>query len=364
LPLGQELGEGAPALPLGIAIFSRGQAAQMGDEGSAISETVGADAIGNAGGENLLGAAAADAEQEFEGGAVDAGAGQRLELRMMGLILLYQRGFGGTGASNMLVRASAKCKLAGEKSTCYNVTYRKLYPMTPAAALVPASDPWHDLARLVLDAVSSPVTRLMYAKALADFFLWWEGQGRPPFQRATVQAHRAWLEGKSYAPSTVNQRLAAIKKLAREAAANGWLPQEIAGAIASVPGAKQQGTRAGNWLTKAQAEALLHAPDPSTLKGKRDRIILALLVGCGLRRAEAVQLSVEDVQQRDSRWVLVDLRGKHGRIRTVPVPAWVQQALEIWTAARPTDFRDAHIRSRVSELQAAAPPGVSSRKRR
>jgi integrase len=77
----------------------------------------------------------------------------------------------------------------------------------------------------------------------------------------------------------------------------------------------------------------LHAPDPATLKGKRDRLILALLVGCGLRRAEAVKLTVEDVQQRDGRWVLVDLRGKHGRIRTVPVPAWVQQALEIWTAA-------------------------------
>ena len=53
-------------------------------------------------------------------------------------------------------------------------------------------------------------------------------------------------------------------------------------------------------------------------------------MGCGLRRAEAAALTVEQVQQRDSRWVIVDLRGKHGRIRTVPVPAWVKQAVDGW----------------------------------
>jgi integrase/recombinase XerD len=187
--------------------------------------------------------------------------------------------------------------------------------------------------RLVLDAVSSPSTRLLYAKALDDFFRWREEQGRPPFSRAAVQAHRAFLESKGYAASTVNQRLAAIKKLAREAAANGLLDAETAAGIDQVAGVKQQGTRAGNWLTKAQAEALINCPDPRTLKGKRDRAILALLMGCGLRRGEAVALTMEHIQQRDGRWVIVDLRGKHGRIRTVPVPAWVKQAIDLWSDA-------------------------------
>ena len=138
--------------------------------------------------------------------------------------------------------------------------------------------------RLVLDAVSSPSTRMMYGKALADFFAWWREQGSPPFSRAAGQAHRAVLESKGYAPSTINQRLAAIKKLAREAAANGLLDASVAAAIDQVAGVKQQGVRAGNWLTRAQAEALINCPDPSTLKGKRDRALLALLLGCGLRR--------------------------------------------------------------------------------
>jgi integrase len=187
--------------------------------------------------------------------------------------------------------------------------------------------------RLVLDAVSSPSTRTMYGKALDDFFLWREEQGRPAFSRAAVQAHRAALESKGYSPSTINQRLAAVKKLAREAAANGLLAAGIAAGIDQVPGVKQQGTRAGNWLTKAQAEALINCPDPETLKGKRDRALLALLVGCGLRRAEAAGLTAGDIQQRDGRWVIVDLRGKHGRIRTIAVPAWVKQAVDLWCQA-------------------------------
>ena len=187
--------------------------------------------------------------------------------------------------------------------------------------------------RLVLDAVCSPSTRTMYGKALADFFGWWREQGSPPFSRAAVQAHRAVLENKGYAPSTINQRLAAIKKLAREAAANGLLDASVAAAIDQVPGVKQQGVRAGNWLTRAQAEALINCPDPATLKEKRDRPLLALLVRCGLRRGEAVELTLEHIQQRDGRWVIVDLRGKHGRLRSIAVPAWVKQAVDLWVDA-------------------------------
>src|SRR5690606_19647011 len=134
---------------------------------------------------------------------------------------------------------------------------------------------------------SSPITRAMYGKALDDFFGWWEGQGRPTFGRATVQVHRTWLEERGYSDSTINQRLAAVRKLAREAALNGLLAPEIAAGIDQVPGAKQRGTRAGNWLTRDQAQQLINLPDPKTLKGKRDQAVLALLVGCALRRSEA-----------------------------------------------------------------------------
>lgn len=200
-------------------------------------------------------------------------------------------------------------------------------------ALVPAPEGFSLLRRLVLDAVSSPLTRAMYGTALDSFFLWWEGQGRPPFARAAVQAHRAWLEQQQYSPSTVNQRLAAIKKLAREAAASGLLAPDVAAGIDQVSGAKLTGNRAGNWLTRDQAQALINLPDAETRKGKRDRAVLGLLVGCALRRSEAAHLNFSDIQQRDGRWVIVDLRGKHGHIRTVPVPGWVKLAVDEWASA-------------------------------
>jgi integrase len=79
--------------------------------------------------------------------------------------------------------------------------------------------------------------------------------------------------------------------------------------------------------------ALLQAPNVETLKGKRDRAILSLLIGCGLRRSEMAALDLAGLQQRQGRWVLPDLTGKGGRARTVPLPAWVKRALDLWTEA-------------------------------
>ena len=74
-------------------------------------------------------------------------------------------------------------------------------------------------------------------------------------------------------------------------------------------------------------------PDRSTLKGKRDYVIIALLVGCVLRRQELASLTIEDIQLREGRWVIIDLRGKGGRIRTVAVPIWIKQAIDTWKTA-------------------------------
>jgi integrase len=128
-------------------------------------------------------------------------------------------------------------------------------------------------------------------------------------------------------------QLSAIRKLAAEAADNRLLDADLAAGIAKVRGVKNEGVRAGNWLTREQARELLLAPDTSTLKGKRDRAILAVLLGCGLRRSEVVRLEVDQVEQREKCWVIVDFRGKGGRKRTVPVPAWVKNAIDVWRAA-------------------------------
>ncbi len=186
------------------------------------------------------------------------------------------------------------------------------------------------LIRLAVDGVS-PATRRAYTTALRDFLAWWAEQGRPPLRRAVVQAWRTSLEESGKKPGVVNQRLAAVRKLAREAAANGYLPWEAATGILEVEGIKQRGIRTGKWLTRAQAEKLINVPDKTTTKGRRDRATLALLIGCGLRRSEVAALTTAHVQQREGRWLIVDLRGKHGRVRSVAVPSWVKALLDDWT---------------------------------
>src|SRR5262249_14307591 len=97
------------------------------------------------------------------------------------------------------------------------------------------------------------------------------------------------LEARRLAPSTINLRLAAVRRLAFEAADTGLLSPELAAGIARVKGAKRIGVRLGNWLTADQSRTLLAAPDGQTTKGRLDRAILALMLGCGLRRGEQIQ---------------------------------------------------------------------------
>src|SRR5215469_18378602 len=110
---------------------------------------------------------------------------------------------------------------------------------------------------------------------------------------------------------------------------------------ARVKGVPSRGVRLGNWLSVQQAQKLLNAPDATTPKGLRDRAILAVLLGCGLRRSEVAALTVGHIQQRDGRWCIVGLVGKHGRVRTVPMPTWVKVAIDAWTA--PASIADGHV---------------------
>ena len=153
------------------------------------------------------------------------------------------------------------------------------------------------------------------------------------FQQDSGSRYRISLEQRHYASTTINLRLAAVRRLASEAADCGLLSADLAAGIRRVKGAKRLGVPVGNWLTAEQGKRLLSTADSASLRGKRDYVTLAILLGCGLRRAELTALRVEDIQQREEHWVIADLVGKGGHIRTVPVPDWVKAGIDAWTAA-------------------------------
>jgi integrase len=194
---------------------------------------------------------------------------------------------------------------------------------------------WLQLKSLALAAVSSAHSKRAYEGALDAWRAWHESSGEPArlFSKASVHKYRESLEGRGLAPSTINVQLSAIRRLCVEAADNGLIAPELAAGIARVRSVPRHTTRMGNWLTVDQAQDLLDAPDRETLTGKRDRAILGVLIGCALRRSEAATLTFEHIQQREGRWVIVDLVGKGRRFRTIPIQPWVKVLIDEWATA-------------------------------
>ena len=185
----------------------------------------------------------------------------------------------------------------------------------------------------VLNSLTSPASRRVYEYAIDHFIAWYCSEPRLAFNRIVVVRYRMHLESRGLAANTINQQLAAVRRLAHEAADAGLLSPELAAGISRVKGVKQLGFRSGNWLTAEQCSQVLKHAGGDNLRAKRDYAMLAMLFGCGLRRSELVGLRVDEVQMRQGHWAIVDLIGKGGHIRTVPIPGWVKAALDAWAAA-------------------------------
>ncbi len=189
----------------------------------------------------------------------------------------------------------------------------------------------------VLNSLTSADAQRGYRHAIDEFVDWYCSEPRLAFNRTVVLRYRSHLESRQLAPGTINLRLGAVRRLAYEAADCGLLSADLTTGIRRVKGVKKLGVRLGNWLTAEQGQALWQAPDAQRLKGRRDRALLALLLACGLRRHEVVTLTLDHLQQLEEHWAIVDLIGKGGHVRTVPLPDWVRSELEEWLAAAGID---------------------------
>jgi len=200
----------------------------------------------------------------------------------------------------------------------------------------------------VLNSLPAASSQESYGHAIDEFIGWYCSEPRLAFNRTVVLRYWFFLEQSNLAPSTINVRLAAVRRLAYEAADTGLLSPELAAGIRRVKGAKRLGVRIGNWQTVEQSKKLLQGLQADTVRGKRDRAILALLIGCGFRRAELVGLTRQDFQIREEHWVVADLIGKGKHIRTVPVPTWAKHAVDEWINV--ASIADGPIFCRVNRL--------------
>jgi site-specific recombinase XerD len=169
---------------------------------------------------------------------------------------------------------------------------------------------------MVIDGLPSENSRRAYQRHLQDFFVWYAEENRPELNKALIQRYVKSLRAAKLSSSSINQKLSAIRKLATEAEDNNSIDSRLASRIRAVKGVPSRGRRTSNWLTKEDAQKWLNAPNIKMLKGVRDRALLAILIGCGLRRAEAAVLSFHHIEQREGRWAIVDIVGKRDNILT------------------------------------------------
>ena len=186
------------------------------------------------------------------------------------------------------------------------------------------------IIEMVIDGLPSENSRRAYQRALEEFFVWHASENRPELNKALINRYVKFLREQKFSSASINQKLSAIRKLATEAEDNNLIDSSLANGIRAVKGLPFRGRRTGNWLTREEAQIWINAPDTKTLKGIRDRAILSILIGCGLRRAEAAILSVSHIQQREGRWAIVDIVGKRDKMRTVPMPSWAKSAMDSW----------------------------------
>lgn len=188
----------------------------------------------------------------------------------------------------------------------------------------PAIPTLESCAQSLLDSYRSTETRYRYRMAI-DAFL----SSRQPLTRAGVIAFLYPIQVKSWARASIH--VAALKALAKECRLQGVIDDRAYEGVMQYPLPRRpKGVRMGNWLPLDQVKRLLEAPDTHTLKGKRDRALLCALVSTGLRGQEVASLTWAHYQSRDSRMCFVDVMGKGGRLRTVPIPTWAAKAIDNW----------------------------------
>jgi integrase len=186
------------------------------------------------------------------------------------------------------------------------------------------------LASRATDAALSPLapaSRRVYRARIRDWLYWSRGS---PLDREHVIKYIRTLESTGRSAQVRNQALAALKKLAAEAGELGWIDHASASQIDRIKSKRITGIRTGRWLTAIQTARLIESVDGTTVIGKRDLAALALLAGCGLRRAEACALTLEQLRRMDGKLYLANLIGKGGRVRSLSVPGWAAQFINRW----------------------------------
>ena len=178
--------------------------------------------------------------------------------------------------------------------------------------------------------LTNPQTRRAYQSDVREFAAF-TGLNQPRELRTVTRAHviawRKHLEMRTdpeLSPATIRRKLSALSALFDYLCEKNTVAGNPVDGVKRPPANGNEGSTPA--LGDAQARKLLEAPPDDTLKGLRDRAILATLLYHGLRRAELCGLRVKDLESRQG-VAHFRIHGKRDKIRFVPVHAAAQRLI-------------------------------------
>ncbi len=194
----------------------------------------------------------------------------------------------------------------------------------------------------ILAGQLAPSSIAEYRTDVAAYLAWCAAADLPALAAPSLaqwRTHQA--QATTLSAATINRALAAVKRLVKEAAAQGYLPADIAAQFQGVAAVKakalkeRQRSHARTRITPEDMRRLQEAPDRSTLKGLRDAALLAVLAGSGLRASEAAGLTVGMIR-KTNQGLLLDVIGKgQSETRAALLSAEAHRLIGDWIAARP-----------------------------
>ena len=160
----------------------------------------------------------------------------------------------------------------------------------------------------------SAATRRSYGSDLQQLMEWLAARGCTveTLDRRAVRAYSADLGRRGYAPATLARKLSTLRGLGRFLTERGVLGADPTRLL---PGPRRR-RRLPRVLSVAEVEGLLGAASGTEPLALRDRAILELLYGCGLRSQEVVALALDDLKPAQAQLIV---HGKGGKMRLVPL---------------------------------------------
>lgn len=188
----------------------------------------------------------------------------------------------------------------------------------------------------------APGSIAKYRQDWTAYQRWCQGAGAVPLDPASLSQWRAHLASETtHSPHTINRHLAAVKRIVKEGAAQGYIPADVALQFAAVAGVKPGALRdrlkpgARTRISPADMRRLCDTPNPATMRGLRDRAMLHTLAASGVRIAELAGLQVGHIVERDGGYFLQVLGKGQAEPREAHLTREAHSAILAWLAARP-----------------------------